>query len=144
MIPMPSGVRVWIAAGHTDMRRGMQGAGASGPGAVEARPPWRRSLPFPGAQGRPREDPLARRPRAVALRQAARTGKVHLAVGEGGRRVDFGGADGPHAGRDRLAESAADVAAQKRWVSAPASAGQAKKNMGHTHFRAPRIAKTMI
>jgi len=25
MIPIPSGVRVWIAAGHTDMRRGMQG-----------------------------------------------------------------------------------------------------------------------
>ena len=25
MIPMPSGVRVWIAAGRTDMRRGMQG-----------------------------------------------------------------------------------------------------------------------
>jgi transposase len=24
MIPFPSGVRVWIAAGHTDMRRGMQ------------------------------------------------------------------------------------------------------------------------
>ena len=23
MIPLPSGVRVWIAAGHTDMRRGM-------------------------------------------------------------------------------------------------------------------------
>jgi len=25
VIPMPSGVRVWIATGHTDMRRGMQG-----------------------------------------------------------------------------------------------------------------------
>jgi len=25
MIPVPSGVRVWIATGHTDMRRGMQG-----------------------------------------------------------------------------------------------------------------------
>ena len=25
MIPVPGGVRVWIAAGHTDMRRGMQG-----------------------------------------------------------------------------------------------------------------------
>lgn len=25
MIPIPSGVRVWIAMGHTDMRRGMQG-----------------------------------------------------------------------------------------------------------------------
>jgi transposase len=23
MIPVPSGVRVWIATGHTDMRRGM-------------------------------------------------------------------------------------------------------------------------
>ena len=25
MIPIPSGVRVWIATGHTDMRRGMKG-----------------------------------------------------------------------------------------------------------------------
>jgi transposase len=25
VIPIPSGVRVWIATGHTDMRRGMQG-----------------------------------------------------------------------------------------------------------------------
>jgi transposase len=25
MIPVPSGVRVWLAAGHTDMRKGMQG-----------------------------------------------------------------------------------------------------------------------
>ena len=25
MIPVPSGVRVWIATGYTDMRRGMNG-----------------------------------------------------------------------------------------------------------------------
>jgi transposase len=25
MIPYPTGVRVWVAAGHTDMRRGMRG-----------------------------------------------------------------------------------------------------------------------
>ncbi len=25
MIPLPSGVRIWIATGHTDMRRGMRG-----------------------------------------------------------------------------------------------------------------------
>jgi transposase len=25
MIPVPSSVRVWLAAGHTDMRRGMNG-----------------------------------------------------------------------------------------------------------------------
>ena len=24
MIPVPSGVRIWIATGHTDMRRGMR------------------------------------------------------------------------------------------------------------------------
>ena len=49
---------------------------------------------------------------ACALRQTARPGKVHLAVGEGGRRVDLGRTDGLHARRDRLAESATDVAAQ--------------------------------
>ena len=25
MIPIPTGVRIWIASGHTDMRRGMRG-----------------------------------------------------------------------------------------------------------------------
>ena len=25
MIPVPSGMRVWLAVGHTDMRRGMNG-----------------------------------------------------------------------------------------------------------------------
>jgi transposase len=25
MIPVPTGVRIWIATGHTDMRKGMQG-----------------------------------------------------------------------------------------------------------------------
>ncbi len=25
MIPLPTGVRIWIATGHTDMRRGMRG-----------------------------------------------------------------------------------------------------------------------
>jgi transposase len=25
MIPVPTGVRVWLAVGHTDMRRGMDG-----------------------------------------------------------------------------------------------------------------------
>ena len=30
MIPTPSGVRVWLAVGHTDMRRGMHCIGAAG------------------------------------------------------------------------------------------------------------------
>ena len=55
MIPIPSGSRVWIATGHTDMRRGMQGLALQvqeglkrdphlcvGRGYVAARPsrPW--------------------------------------------------------------------------------------------------------
>ena len=77
--------------------------------------------------------------------QAARPGKVHLAVGEGGRRVDFAGADGLHAGRNRLEKSATDMAAEERGLSAterrPASE---EKSWDHTHFRAPQIARTMI
>jgi hypothetical protein len=49
--------------------------------------------------------------------QATRSRKVHLAVGDGGRRFDIGGADGLHAGRNRLAKSATDMEAEERWVS---------------------------
>ena len=37
MIPIPAGVRVWLATGHTDMRRGMTGFGSDGSRGVEAR-----------------------------------------------------------------------------------------------------------
>jgi transposase len=30
MIPVATGVRIWIATGHTDMRKGMQGLGIAG------------------------------------------------------------------------------------------------------------------
>ena len=38
MIPLPSGVRVWIAAGHTDMRRGMQSLALQVQGALKRDP----------------------------------------------------------------------------------------------------------
>jgi hypothetical protein len=38
MIPIPSGVRVWLATGHTDMRKGFYGLAAAGAGAVFAHP----------------------------------------------------------------------------------------------------------
>ena len=38
MIPIPSGVRIWIATGHTDMRKGMKGL------LARARRPWPRSI----------------------------------------------------------------------------------------------------
>jgi hypothetical protein len=44
MIPLPTGVRVWIAAGHTDHAARDAEPGPSGAGGVEARPPGGRSL----------------------------------------------------------------------------------------------------
>ena len=58
MIPMPSGVRVWLATGHTDMRGGMQGLALQVQEQLK-RDPRRRSLHFPRAQGRSGEGPLA-------------------------------------------------------------------------------------
>ena len=36
MIPVPSGVQVWLAAGHTDMRKGFDGLGGAGAGGAQA------------------------------------------------------------------------------------------------------------
>jgi hypothetical protein len=38
MIPLPTGVRVWIAAGHSDMRRGMQGLARQVPEGLQRDP----------------------------------------------------------------------------------------------------------
>ena len=59
MIPIPSGVRVWIATGHTDMRRGMQSLALDGSGELEARSSCRRSLYLPGPSRRSGQDSLA-------------------------------------------------------------------------------------
>src|SRR5579863_4873356 len=62
-----------------------------------------------------------------------------------GRRVDLAGADGLHAGRNRLEESATDMAAQKRWLSATTEApAKRRKTWDHTLFRAPQITRTVI
>lgn len=53
-----------------------------------------------------------------------------------GARVDLGGEDGVHARRNRLAQSATDLAAD---------AGGMSKNMWkRIHFGAPQITKSMI
>ena len=71
MIPVPSGVRVWLAVGRTDMRRGMNGLALQVQETL-GRDPFAGDLfVFRGARGRPDQGPLARRPRPVAVRQAA-------------------------------------------------------------------------
>ena len=119
VIPIPSNVRVWIATGHNDMRAACRGW-RSRCRSVEARPTRRRPLHFQRPQRRSGEGALARRRRPVAVCEAARPGQVRLAVGERGRGVDFGGADGLHVGRDRLAQSATHLEAGERGLRAPA------------------------
>ena len=80
MIPMASGVRVWIATGHTDMRRGMNTLALLVQEALQARSSRRRSLRVPRQERQADQDSLARWHRHVALRQAAGARPLHLAI----------------------------------------------------------------
>lgn len=59
MIPVPAGVRVWLATGHTDMRKGFQSLGIAGSADAEAEPARRPFVRLPQAQRRSFEDYLA-------------------------------------------------------------------------------------
>ena len=107
---------VWIATGHTDMRRGMNALALLVQGAA-ARSTRRRPLRVPRQERQADQDSLARWSRHVALCQASGARKVHLARGIGRRRVDLDGADGLYARRDRMEESATDLAAAERGLS---------------------------
>ncbi|WP_430649298.1 IS66 family insertion sequence element accessory protein TnpB [Bradyrhizobium shewense] len=116
MIPIPSGVRVWIATGHTDMRRGMQSLALAVQESLKGDPHAGDLYSFRG-----RRCDLVKilwHDGHVALRQAPGSRQVHLAVGVRRRGINLGGADGLHARGHRLAESAIELAAAKRWLSA--------------------------
>ena len=96
---IPPGARVWIAMGHTDMRKGMQGL------AIIVQQALRRD-PFAG-------DLYVFRGRAGSLvkivwhdgigMSAAREGPLHLALSDRRDRVADGLAVGVSSRRDRLA-----------------------------------------
>ena len=115
MIPVPTGVRIWIATGHTDMRKGMQGL------ALLVQQGLGRD-PFAG-------DVFVFRGRAGSLIKALWHDGIGLSLyakrldrgslrvaGDGGWR---GGAergpDGLFAGGDRLAQSATYLATAECW-----------------------------
>ncbi|MGO4123084.1 IS66 family insertion sequence element accessory protein TnpB [Inquilinus sp. YAF38] len=79
MIPVPSGVRVWLAVGRTDMRRGMNGLALQVQEALGRDPHAGDLYVFRGARGDLVKilwhDGLG----DVALRQAAGEGSLHLA-----------------------------------------------------------------
>ena len=74
MIPVPSGVRVWLAVGHTDMRRGMNSLALQVQEGLKRDPHAGDLYVFRGKRGHLIKF-LARRHRHVALRQAAERGR---------------------------------------------------------------------
>ena len=116
MIPIPTGVRIWIATGHTDMRKGMQGL------ALLVQEGLGRD-PFAG-------DVFVFRGRAGSLIKALWHDGIGLSLyakrlgpwpvclaGDGGRCGGADrGADELSAGGDRLAQSATHLAAAERRI----------------------------
>ena len=137
MIPIPSSVRVWIATGHTDMRRGMQGLALTVQEQLKCDPHAGDLYIFRGRRGDLAKilwhDGIGLS--LYAKRSGSR--QVHLALGVGRCGVDLGGPDGLYAGRHRLAQSANDVASEERRLSQ-------QKIWDVEHFRMPQIAAFMI
>src|SRR5215211_4146882 len=131
MIPIPSAGRVWIATGHTDMRRGMLGLALQVQEGLKRDPHGGDLFIFRGRRGDLAKI-LWHDGIGLSL-YAKRLGprKVHLAIGDGRCGVDLCGPDGLYAGRDRLAKSAIDVAARERGLSW-------LKLLGGVYFRAPQ------
>lgn len=97
MIPIPAGCRVWIATGHTDMRRGMQGLALQVQEQLKRDPHAGDLYIFRGRRGN-----LAKIlwHDGVGLSLYAKRldrGKFNLALGEGRRGFDLCGADGLYA-----------------------------------------------
>ena len=97
MIPVPSGVRVWLAVGHTDMRRGMNSLAVQVQEALGRDPHAGDLYVFRGKRGHLIKILWHDGHRHVAVRQAAGARPVHLAVAGRRHGRDHRGAAGLHA-----------------------------------------------
>jgi len=110
MIPIPSGVRVWLATGHTDMRKGFDGLAVLVQEQLKRDPHGGHLFVFRGRRGGLIKV-LWHDGQGMCL-FAKRLERGRFIWPLAGRRLgdDYAGAAGIFAGRDRLAAAAADVA----------------------------------
>ena len=80
MIPIPSGVRVWIATGHTDMRRGMQGLALTVQESLK-HDRWGSFVLLQGTPFRSDKNHLARFSGSMPVYKKTRKRKIYLAFG---------------------------------------------------------------
>ena len=116
MIPLPAGCRVWIATGHTDMRRGMQGLALQMQEQLKRDPNAGDQYIFRGRRG-----DLAKMlwHDGIGLSLYAKRldrGKFIWPTASAGAVSISAAADGLYARGDRLAESATHLQAAKRGV----------------------------
>ena len=97
MIPIPSGVRVWLATGHTDMRKGFDGLALLVQEKLQRDPHGGHLFVFRGRRG----------------------GLIKVLWHDGQVGDDHAGAAGISARRHRLATAATNVASASGRVIAP-------------------------
>lgn len=112
MIPIPSGVRVWIATGHTDMRRGMQSLALTVQENLKHDPHAGDLYIFRGRRG-----DLAKILWHDGLGMSLYAKRLHLAFGIGWFGIDLCRPDGLYARGHRLEKSATNLATCERGLS---------------------------
>ena len=110
MMPARSDVRIWLATGCNDIRRGMFGLALQVQQGLKRDPHAGDLYTFRGRRGDLIKMLWHERGGHVALCEAARSWAVRLAGGDRRRGGHHGFADGVSAGGDRLAQPAHDVA----------------------------------
>ncbi len=123
MIPVPANTRVWLAAGVTDMRKQFNHCPAGDCEAIcregpcgfgrersEARSILWASVCVPWPPGRSDQDRVVGRPGVVHVLEALGEGPLGVAIGCGWQSDDQRGAIVDALGRNRLAQSKADMA----------------------------------
>jgi hypothetical protein len=120
MIPVPGGVQVWLATGHTEMRKGFDGLAVLVQETLERNPHSGHLFVFRGRRGGLIKV-LWHDGQGMCLfaKRLERGRFVSLATFRERSGDDHAGAAGIYAGRHRLAAAAAHLASDRSGVSLP-------------------------
>ena len=118
-IPIPNGVRVWLATGHTDMRKGFASLSLQVQEVLRRDPLSGHLFCFRGRRG----DLLKviwHDGQGAAFHEETGTGSILVAEPGRRRRVDLAGAARIPSVRYRLASSPGNLASEHGWMKVPA------------------------